>query len=304
EVVRDYPNFLISPYSVQTVLAFVQSGCKGETASEIRDSLNLPDDDAKIESFAKDLQSVLKENDEYTLRMAKKLFVKKGFQINEGFKTAATEVYKADVENVVFVPNTKAVDTMIDWAERQTNKKIKNFVSLGISDETARAVVINALYFKGNWSSQFVTYFTRKDDFYKADGNVVKVDTMHHYEEMFDYYEDSERNAKFLKLPIEGEDVSMVIVLPKQKGGLRSLENRIVKVTKHRYFRKTYVNVALPKFKIESTLNLSETLRNVKISDTLLRSRPKNFIANHPFIFYIRVKNVIIFIGRVSEPSH
>ncbi|RZC42040.1 Serpin domain containing protein, partial [Asbolus verrucosus] len=290
QVVKDNPNFLISPYAVEMVLAFVRSGCKGEAAREIRHCFHLGDNDT-IKSFAEEWLSVLEENDKYTLHMANKLYVKTNFQINEGFKRAATEKFKSDVENIDFVPKTKAADTMNGWVERQTNKKIKNLISSDIFDETTRAMIINALYFKGNWSTQ--------------------------------------------------------------RKGLRSLEDQIEDVIKHRYFREAYVDVDLPKFKIENTLNLKGTLRNLGISKAfdgkdvdlsgiagkegdlivsdvvqktfisveeggvetnastcrrftrkLVEPRFGYFIADHPFIFYIRANDVIIFIGRVSAPSH
>ncbi|RZB39112.1 Serpin domain containing protein, partial [Asbolus verrucosus] len=187
-----------------------------------------------------------------------------------------------------------------------------------------------------------------------------KVDTMHHYREWFNYCENSVLNAKFLELPFEGEDISMIIALPNEKEGLASLENQIEKVFAPQNFTNEFLNVALPKFKVESTLELKSTLKNLGvekafneteadlsgiagdkgdlvISDALQKTyidveeggveaaaatyvvveatmsapfppkfepEPKEFIADHPFIFYIKAKDFIIFAGRVSELSH
>ncbi|RZC36773.1 Serpin domain containing protein, partial [Asbolus verrucosus] len=67
-------------------------------------------------------------------------------------------------------------------------------------------------------------------DFYKTNNDVVKVDTMHHYEEEFNYCENPNLNARFLEIPFEGGDVSMTIALPNGKEGITALENRIEKL--------------------------------------------------------------------------
>ncbi|RZC41277.1 Serpin domain containing protein, partial [Asbolus verrucosus] len=103
-------------------------------------------------------------------------------------------------------------------------------------------------------------------DFYKSNNDVVKVDTMHHYEEEFNYCENLNLNAKFLELPFEGGDVSMTIALPNEKEGITALENRIEIVLERQNFTNEYVNVALPKFKIESALELKKELKKLGIN--------------------------------------
>ncbi|RZC32705.1 Serpin domain containing protein [Asbolus verrucosus] len=293
-VKNNEPNFLMSPYSAETVLTFVQSGCKGETAQEIRNSLHLPADNDKVESAVKESLAVLKGNDKYTLHTANKMYVKEGFQINEGFKNTATDVYQANIENIDFVLNEQAADTMNSWVESQTNNKIKNLISPDILDNNTATVLINALYFKGNWTNRFVNYTTKEEDFYKTNKDVVKVDTMHHYREWFNYCENSVLNAKFLELPFEGEDISMIIVLPNEKEGLASLENQIEKVFAPQNFTREFLNVALPKFKVESTLELKNTLKNLLYQNRLLC---------HSSNLNLRSSKQIIRLYSTSEPK-
>ncbi|RZB58816.1 Serpin domain containing protein, partial [Asbolus verrucosus] len=146
-----------------------------------------------------------------------------------------------------------------------TSNKIKNLISPDILDNNTRTVLINALYFKGNWTNRFANYTTKQEDFYKTSKDVVKVDTMHHYREWFNYCENSVLKAKFLELPFEGEDISMIIALPNEKEGLASLEEQIEKVFAPQNFTSEFLNVALPKFKVESTLELKNALKNLGV---------------------------------------
>ena len=87
-----------------------------------------------------------------------------------------------------------------------------------------------------------------------------------HNTDLYNYYESAELNAKFLELPYQGNDVSMVIVLPNEKEGLSSLENEIEKVFTAPRFTHERVSVSLPKFAVENKVQLKTLLENVIVS--------------------------------------
>ncbi|RZC36281.1 Serpin domain containing protein, partial [Asbolus verrucosus] len=205
---KNEPNFLISPYSAETVLAFAQSGCKDETAQEIRNSLRLPNDNDNVEAGVKESLSVLQGNNLYTLHTANKMYVKEDFPIKQSFKQAATEIYHSDVENIDFTQSQKAAKTMNSWVEKQTNNKIKNLISPNILSKRTKTILINAIYFQGNWSNKFYDVGTQKKSFYKTNKEVLQVDTMHHYRQWFNYYESADLDAKFLEMPFAAFDAN------------------------------------------------------------------------------------------------
>lgn len=60
----------------------------------------------------------------------------------------------------------------------------------------------------------------------------------------------------------------MIIVLPDAKDGLKELENNLSKINLNDISKKmaqNYLSVRLPRFKIEQSLQLNETLSNVSI---------------------------------------
>ncbi|RZC38754.1 Serpin domain containing protein [Asbolus verrucosus] len=154
-----------------------------------------------------------------------------------------------------------------------------------------------------------------------------------------------------------GGDISMTIILPNEKNGVASLENQIDRVFVPHNLTAEVVNVALPKFKIETKIDFKKVLPHLGVeaafdankadlsgiagkkgdlyiseviqktfidvaesgveaaAATYVASRgysaipiedppvPKEFIADHPFIFYIKAKGFIIFAGKVSAPD-
>ncbi|KAJ3652998.1 hypothetical protein Zmor_018919 [Zophobas morio] len=348
-------NFLVSPFSAETVLAFAQSGCKDESAEEIRKALHLPNDKDKVESAFKTLLPKFKSNDLYSLHTANKMYVKNKFAIKDEFKTSANLVYQAESESVDFTKSVEAAKSMNDWVEKHTNNKIKDLIESKDLDEDTRVVLINALYFQANWSTPFPLSLTGKRNFYKTSTDSEEVDMLQHFDKYFKYYECPHLKAQFLELPFKGDEASMVIVLPNEKDGLASLENQLDQVFSPQHeLKKTFLNVVLPKFRIETFINFVPILQKLGVNQVFDPKKadlsglagnkgdlvfdkvaqktfidvseegveaaaatfvliavpvsaplhsPKNFIADHPFIFYIKVKDIIVFAGRVTDPS-
>jgi serpin B len=255
----------VSPLSAETVLALLQSGCKDETAQELRTALHLPDDKETVESAIKSLLPKLKGSDLYTLHTANKMYVKKDFSIKDGFKKAAAQVYYADTDTIDFTQSVQAAKTMNSWVEKHTNDKIHDLIDSNSLDQYTRAVLINALYFKANWSSPFRLASTRNINFYKTATDIVQVDALQQFRKYFKYYECPHLKAEFLELPFKGNEASMMIVLPKERDGLAALESQIENVFAPMHTLKTeYLNVILPKFRIETSINFKNILKNVR----------------------------------------
>ena len=73
--------------------------------------------------------------------------------------------------------------------------------------------MVNAAYFKGNWASKFNSEETQRKPFY------VKRDVIRNVEFMkqkgrFNYYPSELLRAHVLQMPYQGEDISMIIILP------------------------------------------------------------------------------------------
>ncbi|WAR02325.1 ANT3-like protein [Mya arenaria] len=115
---------------------------------------------------------------------------------------------------------------------------------------------------------------TRDRDFHLIDGGIVQVPMMTIVQEELKYDENSELGCKMLHLPYEGDDLTMVIILPTEVDGLLEVETRIdsqalLKIIDDVFFRR--VEVYLPKFKLESSFALSKTLSALGMVDAFSR---------------------------------
>ncbi|KAF2879679.1 hypothetical protein ILUMI_26485 [Ignelater luminosus] len=351
-------NFLVCPLSVDIVLALTDRGAKGQTAKEISETLGLPDSFEKVNEIFTTVALSLQSNDKYELSSANKVYVKEGFEICNNFKSTAVDVFKAEIQNIDFEKNVEAANEINKWVEDKTHEKIKDLISPGFLNKLTRSVLVNAIYFRGNWTQPFDEKATQKRPFYLNANKDIDTDMMLSYGHYYNYYESSKLNTKFLELPYEGEDISLHIVLPNERDGLAALEGKIEDVLIPPNYQSEEVNVELPKFKIESSIEFKPILKtlgiklafqdeadfsgigakreSLTISNVIQKAfieveekgttaaaasaviveeaellevspiPPKEFYANHPFIFYLRLNKLglNLFIGTYKSPQN
>ena len=161
------------------------------------------------------------------------------------------------------------------WVSDQTNKKIENLLNDPL-DPLTRMILVNAIYFKGDWAMKFDAKDTKKKKFYRSDGSSVDVDMMN-MKKRFRMYFIHELHTKVLELPYKGESLSMILLLPDDKDGLAKLEAGLTAdqlmelwLTPH---SRSEIVVALPRFILEKSANLGETLANMGMSDVFAGGR-------------------------------
>lgn len=244
---------IFSPFSSDVVLLWLLSGARGDTAEELQTALRLPSVD---ESTVKLFQNV----SSYT-QIANKLYLKPSFQVKEGFKTTSVDIFQADIENVEFSDKNAAAKIINDWVAKQTNDKIQKLVDPKNLNVDTRAVLVNALYLQADWAQVFLPSYPEK--FYKSATDEFDVDMMRSGIHFYEYFESS--SARHVRIPFEKEG-ALTIVLPKQKFGLVELEKQLPEVfSPNNNFSIQLVNIALPKFKIETELDFKKILKNLNV---------------------------------------
>lgn len=227
------------------------------------------------------MQSVLPtfHDQAYKLHTANKIYVRNSLPIQEDFQELATRVYEAAFENVDFNNNAAAAEEINEWVSEETEGKIKNFISPAqIDPDTTQLILVNALYFQGNWSKPFGSSSTKPADFYKSEIETVQGSFMHQDSVELNYAESDELDAQLLELPFKGQDASVVLVLPRQKEGIAILEKSTTALLEAANFYPAWVKVDIPKFRIESTISLNSALEGVGILTMHIKlNHRKNF---------------------------
>ena len=129
-------------------------------------------------------------------------------------------------------------------------------------------MLVNAIYFKGKWTHQFKENATREAPFFLAGVGNADTAKLMHQTANFNYAETD--GLQMLELSYAGNDVSMVVLLPRQMDGLKALEESLNEKQLNGWIaqlRSREVNVFLPKFKLTQQFSLSHTLAGMGMTD-------------------------------------
>ncbi|KAJ2946459.1 hypothetical protein O0L34_g12502 [Tuta absoluta] len=257
-----------SPLSAEYLLALIALGADEPSHSELITTLGFQDKD-EIRSAFLLVSSKLRSIKGVTLNVANRVYVKEGpYQLEPGLLKDATKVFNAAIETMNFNQSDAAANTINQWVEQQTNHKITDLFSADSFNDDTRLVLVNALYFKGTWKKQFVPSRTWPQGFHINAKTKIEVPMMH----KTDYYKYRESEAlgvQLLEIPYLGNEASMVIVLPKEIEGLNGVLQKLADgqdlMAELDKMREKEVEVSLPKFKIETTINLNDLLPKIGI---------------------------------------
>uniref|UniRef100_UPI003AAAFFD0 leukocyte elastase inhibitor-like isoform X2 n=1 Tax=Centroberyx gerrardi TaxID=166262 RepID=UPI003AAAFFD0 len=226
--------------------------------------------------FNKLMSELNKPEAPYALSLANRLYGEKSYQFVEDFLAETKKHYNAELESVDFKTNPEAARNNINsWVEKQTQDKIKEVLVQGVVDNMTRLVLVNAIYFKGNWDKKFKEDFT-KDARFRVNKNDTKPVKMMHQKTKFPLTFIPEANCQILEMPYKGKDLSMLIFLPNDMEdgttGLEKLEKELtyenfVEWTRPDMMDTVEVQVALPRFKMEEKYDLKKILSSMGMVD-------------------------------------
>lgn len=203
---------------------------------------------------------------------ANKIYLNTGVTIQPAFVAITEKSFGPTTQVLDFSKNQEAAAIINDWIDAQTNHKIQYLVSADYLSAATRIVLVNAIYFLGNWKYQFDPRNTRKDNFYNSIDKTVKVDMMLMKND-FNYTKLPDFNATALRLDYKDSDISLMVILPNSVTGLPLIEEGL-KVTAFedivKSMTKKSVTVYLPKFKIATEIDLGKTLEAVSQSASLI----------------------------------
>ncbi|XP_036414153.1 leukocyte elastase inhibitor-like isoform X2 [Colossoma macropomum] len=355
-------NVFYSPLSISSALAMVSLGAAGNTEAQMSETLHFSKakDDIHI-GFNKLITELNKPGAPYALSLANRLYGEKTYRFVEKFLGDTKTQYHAELETVDFKSNAEAARVNINtWVEKHTQKKIKDLLAEGDVDQLTRLVLVNAIYFKGNWDRKFESNKTVEVNFQLNKKDTKPVQMMHQKAKFHLAYIPS-MDCQILEMPYVGNELSMLIMLPKEikddTTGLEKLEKNLTYETFKEWTQPNMmdhveVQVALPRFKLEETYDMKELLVSMGMVDAfdpikcdfsrmspcddLVLSKvvhksfvevneegteaaaataaimmmrcampfPESFVADHPFLFFIRhnATQSILFCGRFCSP--
>ncbi|KAM6217566.1 serpin B3-like [Rhynchocyon petersi] len=281
-------NIFFSPLSMASAISMVYLGVKNNTALQIEKVLhfdditektkagatNLPDTDTRNvhPHFQKLLTELNKPTDGYELSVANKIYGEKGFPFLQEYLDKVKTFYLSSAESVDFrnaaEQNRKEINA---WVGTKTQEKIKDFFPQGAIKASTVLVLVNAIYFKGQWAEKFDKSNTREEPFWLNKGESKPVQMMKQKRQYkLAFLEDIQ--AQLIEIPYSGEDLSMFVLLPEEVDGLKKIEDtltakKLLQWTNSTRMGERRVTLYLPRFKVEDKFSLNDVLKSLGMVD-------------------------------------
>ena len=222
-------NLFFSPYSISNALAMTYAGARGPTATQMAAALRFPmDGDRLHRSFAKVNGDVngARAKGGAELHVANALWTQMGIATLPAFQATVKNLYGAGLTPLDFRRTPEKARIAINaWVEQQTRDRIKELIPEGMLNSDTRAVLTNAIYFKGKWKSAFPQAATRNDKFTLSTGKTIGDVPLMSQQGAFRYLDGGTFQA--LELPYDANQQSMIVFLPKRADGLAELEKTL-----------------------------------------------------------------------------
>ena len=246
-------NVILSPLSIFQVLGLTANGGVGRTLREMISALEC----STLQNLNYiNLNIINKINNFVSVELANGVMSR--YEIIRSFSKVCYK-YNATIEKLI---SKKQVN---DWCSKKTHGKITE-----ILDELNPATVmllLNAVYFRGEWTYPFNPKTTTGGVFYNYGKEEKKVEMMSQTHE-FNYYQDSEIQA--VELPFKNDSMSALIILPNKDIDINNYINQkkvnddlIQKVING--MKSTYVKLSLPKFEVGFYSKLKEILQRLRM---------------------------------------
>ncbi|XP_070378408.1 ipis-1-like isoform X2 [Dermacentor albipictus] len=263
-------NIFFSPFSISAALAMALGGARSNTAEELSAVLHV-DADEVHSHFASFFSKLPDYASDVKLNIANRMYAEQTFPVLSSYAELLGDKYNTTIESVDFTNKYESVRQVVNsWAEKATVSRIKCLLPNGTVDPMTTLVLVNAIYFKGLWSSQFNSKYTRSSDFHLDSRNKTQVEMMFQ-ESSFSMGHSDDMEVEALEIPYRGSKTSMVLLLPKDIEGLSKLEERLTALALSKMLenmrRCSDVKLYLPKFKLEQAVSLKAKLQAMGIND-------------------------------------
>ena len=243
------------------------AGANGDTAKQIKSLLNyLHLKNKEIHQHNQQLISNLNNlNGKVAFRVANKLYANKNGGLNQRYIAILEEFYKSEIEELDFSNSITSAEKINKWISDKTEEKIKDLISESLINIEVKALLVNAIYFKGNWVHKFDSKYTTNEKFYLYDGTEKSVQMMKLFNKRLKLkINPGDMNAVTCELLYIGHQIAMTIILPNEGVHIdeieSSLNSQVLSVIFADLNQNVKVNVFLPKFKFEQSIDLSDIL--------------------------------------------
>ena len=252
-------NWLVSPFSLQCALGMLSNGANGETREEILYALGLSQySQEEVNAYFKKLiEGLHTVNSAITIKTANSVWGNAGVPLKEDFQKMNIENYSAMVSQLDF-SDPSAVDQINAWCNQTTEGLIPSI--LDEVNPTATVYLLNSLYFKARWESEFAPEKTQEGDFNTYSGKVLKADFMQ-TQRMAAYVENEWFTST--SLSYQNDSYVMRLILPQPEISIDQVLQALSESDENLWKNTILadINLKMPRFILENKMDLTPTLQ-------------------------------------------
>lgn len=217
-------NLILSPASLSTALTMTWGGARSATAVEMKKVLHLEGTaEAAMAASGALAHSLQEPKRPVTFRIANQLFGEKTYRFEAAYLERTRAAYGAALEPLDFKAAPEPARVHVnEWVEKKTERRIKDLIPPGGIERDTRLLLVNAIYFLGDWEQPFPARQTRPAPFHLSATETRTVPTMNQAGRFRIAARDG---VTALEMPYKGGEFSMVVLLPDRADGLAALES-------------------------------------------------------------------------------
>lgn len=262
-------NLVFSPASIAIALTMVRAGAVGTTGTEIDDVLHIEDPTTihrAMNALSRALEArsgtfdVAGETREVTLSIANSLWGQAGLAFEQPFLDTLAAEYDAGLRVTDFRADPEGSrSTINEWVSDETRERIPDLLPQGSITSDTRLTLVNAVYLKAPWSTQFSEEATVDRPFTRLDGSTVEVPMM---AARLTAPHAAGDGWQAVELDYAGNELAMVLVVP-DTGSLSEVEGALADGLLDDVIAalgSTEVELQLPRWDIETSAELADLL--------------------------------------------
>ena len=295
-------NVVISPASITTVLTMAWGGAQGETKTQMGSVLHLAGTASEVMATSGQLARSLQDPSRpIVFRIANQVFAERTYKLIPSYVNQVKAAFGAPVELLDFKTAPEPARVHINqWVDGKTKHRVKDLVPPHGVGPNSRLVLVNAIYFLGDWNLPFERYATRPAPFFLTASEKKNVPTMNQENQLRIGQKDG---VTAVEIPYKGGEMSMLLLIPDEIGGLSAVEktldaNKLDALTSA--MKAEWIWLSLPKFEVNpgESLSLGEDLKALGMPLAFdLKQADFTGIANPPS------RNDRLFLGEVFHKA-
>jgi serpin B len=284
-------NLLVSPLSLSLALAMLNNGANGLTQQEIQTALGYGDvTREEANGYFRKMIDALQELDTCVrFENANSIWIEERLPVWDAFKEVNQTYFDADILD--FSDPAGAVNRINGWCSEKTHGLIPKLLEEG---DIAVMYLVNALYFKGNWTFPFDESLTEEAPFYSLNGSTASPPTMQQTATLG--YAKTE-TFELVELPYGNTAFDMTLLLPAENVSVASILEELDATAWDNALSKLHrelIDIRLPRFKMEYGRTLNEDLKALGMTAMFGEDADFSLMSPEPlYVSFVKQKAIL-----------